>query len=510
MRPIRQTIGRAVGLILSLGVFSGTSLGVFSATASHAAATPAPVPPAPVPRIALRECRLQHPLRLGSIAGRCGTLRLAEDPSRSSPTIELNLAVIPALNRRSREVPLFILAGGPGQSAISMYVGLSGAFSRINRDHDIVLLDQRGTGKSSPLNCDYPENWQHSNDSTVELREATAACLEKYGTRVQFYTTSVAVQDLDQVRRALGYAQINLYGASYGTRVAQLYMRRFPEHVHAVILDGVTYPEQAIGADTPLDGEAALQKIVSRCHAATDCRVAYPKLSDELASLERRFGPENLSIVINDPDTGLPQSMIFNRSVFGAALRFLSYSATQSALLPTLIHQAAIGNVAPLAAQTLMTARQLKDQLASGMQNTVICSEDQPLAATLIDREKLAHTYQGLDQLDALAEICKLWPKGPVDSDLHASLHSEIPTLLLSGDADPVTPPRDADLAARGLVHHRHIVLSGEGHGQLATGCMPKVMAAFIESANVEKLDATCLEIHQPPAFFNSTTGPSP
>lgn len=509
MRAVGRIMVSIAGLCASFGGVCVT-LGVLSIAPSLAAAPP-PSAPFPAPRIALRDCRLQHPLRLNSIAARCGILRLAEDPSVSNPTIELNLAVIPALNRRSTAAPLFILAGGPGQSAISMYVGLGGAFSRINRDHDIVLLDQRGTGKSSPLNCDYPENWQKPNDSTLELREATAVCLKKYGSRVRFYTTSVAVQDLDQVRRALNYERINLYGASYGTRVAQLYMRRFPVHVHAVILDGVTYPEQAIGIDTPLDGEAALQKILLRCHAALDCRAAYPNLSEELAALRHRFGPEALSISISDPDTGLPQSIVFNRNTFGAALRFLSYSATQSTLLPTLIHQAAIGNVAPLASQTLMTARQLKDQLASGMQNTVICSEDQPLfAAAHIDREKLAHTYQGLDQLDALAEICKLWPKGPVDSDLHATLHSEIPTLLLSGDTDPVTPPADADLAARGLVHHRHIVMSGEGHGQLATGCMPKVMAAFLESANPGTLDVACLKKHRAPAFFSNTTGPAP
>ena len=248
----------------------------------------------------------------------------------------------------------------------------------------------------------------------------------------------MAVRDLELVRRALGYREIDLYGASYGTRVAELYMRRHPQWTHAVILDGVTYPEQAIGPDTPLDGERALQLVVARCRAAPDCAGAYPELGRDLEALRRRFGPEKSALTLSDPSSGRPLEVEFNRSMLSAALRFLSYNATAASLLPTLIHQAAVGNLAPLAAETVMMARQIGDQLASGMQNSVICSEDVPFyAASAIDRQRIAETYQGTDQLDGLLEICKLWPRGPVDGDLHAALHSNVPSLLLSGDADP-------------------------------------------------------------------------
>ena len=131
-------------------------------------------------------------------------------------------------------------------------------------------------------------------------------------------------------------------------------------------------------------------------------------------------------------------------------------------------------------------------------------------AAAGIDRPAIARTYQGADQLDALLEICKLWPRGPVDADLHSPLTSDIPTLLLSGEADPVTPPADAERAARGLKRHRHLILSGEGHGQVATGCVPKLMAQFLDAAAPEKLDAACLGQHSPAPFFVSMTGPAP
>jgi pimeloyl-ACP methyl ester carboxylesterase len=165
----------------------------------------------------------------------------------------------------------------------------------------------------------------------------------------------------------------------------------------------------------------------------------------------------------------------------------------------------------PLTSQSVMSARQIGDQLANGMQYSVICSEDEPFfAAANIDRAAVAKTYQGAEQLDALHEICKLWPPGPVDADLHSPLHSDIPTLLLSGEADPVTPPADAERAAAGLTRHRHLIVSGEGHGQLATGCIPRLTAEFLDNAAPEQLDATCLEQHSSQPFFITMTGPAP
>ena len=458
------------------------------------------------------ECRLEHPLHLTSFAARCGTLRVPID--REHPKvgfIDLKVAVVPALNRRSTAPPLFLLAGGPGQSAMQVYVSLSSAFARINRNHAIVLLDQRGTGRSSQQSCTYPEDWQEPDDPMPALRKATVECLAKLGPNARFYTTSIAVRDLDEMRIALGFDQIDLYGGSYGTRVAELYMRRYPAHVHAVILDGVTYPQQAIGTETPQDGERALNLIVARCMQAPDCAATYPQLPDDLSNLLRQFGPQKVKVTIDDPNSGLPLEIEFNRRILNAALRMLSYSSMQASLLPALIHEAAHGKLRPLAAQSVMNMRQISDQLANGMQYSVICSEDEPLlAGGGVDRAAMAKTYQGTDMLDGLHEICKLWPRGPVDADLHAALHSEIPTLLLSGEADPVTPPLDAERAAAGLTHHRHLILKGEGHGQLPTGCVPIIAADFLDEAAPDKLDASCLDRHTPEPFFLSMTGPAP
>jgi pimeloyl-ACP methyl ester carboxylesterase len=483
----------------------GLALVLIGAWAGAAAAAPAA-------RVALTDCRLEHPLHVSSEPARCGVLAVPEDRDNPhSAMIDVHVAVVRALNRRSIAAPLFLLAGGPGQSAIDLYASFAAPFAHINRDHDIVMVDQRGTGRSAPLQCQYPDDWKAAANEISRLREATAACLARHGARVRFYTSSVAVRDLDEMRLALGYAEIDLYGASYGTRMAELYMRRFPSAVHAVILDGVMDPERPIGPETPLDGERALRQIIDRCEESRDCAKAFPDLPRELGELRARFGPRRIALSIADPNTGLPLPVEFNRSMLNAALRFLSYGATQAALLPTLIHGAAQGNLAPLVAQTLMIGRQLGDQLASGMQNSVVCSEDVPLfAGANIDRSRLADTYQGTDQLDALEAICAIWPTGPVDKDLHARLQSDVPTLLLSGEADPVTPPATAERAARGLTRHRHLILAGEGHGQLANACVPRLMAQFLDAEAPERINTACLAEHTAPPFFVGTTGPAP
>ena len=458
----------------------------------------------------LHECRIEHPLKLTSIAARCGTLAVPLDPSTpSGMSLSLAVAVVPALDRRAHQAPLFVLAGGPGQAASDLYASTAGAFARIHRTHDLVLLDQRGTGGSARLDCSFPDDWLESEALLPELQVATRECLARLGPRVRFFTSSVAVQDLERVRRALGYDAIDLYASSYGTRMAELYARRFPHSLHAMILDGVTYPEQVIGPDTPFDGERALARVLARCAASSDCAAAFPHLALELEALRARYGSERTRLMIADPVSAAPTPVDFGNSLLSASIRLLSYNASGASLLPMLVHEAAAGRLAPLAAQTLLMAHEIRAQLAVGMQNSVICSEDVPFFGAL-DRARLAATYQGTEQIDALGVICDLWPRGPVDADLHAPLRSEAPALLLSGEADPVTPPADAEQLAHELAHSRHLVLGGEGHGQIGTACVPVLMARFLDHPDPAALDASCLDTHRPPPFFVSPVGPAP
>jgi len=463
------------------------------------------------PAQALQPCRLLHPLGLYSLPARCGSLDVAEDPAApNGARIRLHFAVVRALERGGA-TPLFVLAGGPGQSAVALYTSEAASFAWIHRTRDIILLDQRGTGASTPLDCRYPQDFSVGAAALAELRQATRACLAKYGARVRFFTTAAAVDDLDALRRRLGLARIDLYAASYGTRVAMEYLRLHPRAARAVILDGVIDPTQPIGPSTPLDGERALQRILARCTRSRQCAAAFPHLAMDLATLRRRFGPRTVDVTIDDPDSGQPLVVPFSRAVLATTFEFLSYDGAEAALLPLLIHEGAAGNLGPLAAQALLTTRRVQGQIAIGMQNSVVCSEDVPyFAPGTFDSQRLAETYQGTDQLEALRAICKIWPHGPVDPMLHAPLHSAVPALLLAGEDDPVTPPAEARAVAAGLTHHRLIVLAGEGHGQLATGCVPRLMARFLATRATRRLDTSCLWALRSTPFFLTPSGPSP
>jgi pimeloyl-ACP methyl ester carboxylesterase len=351
----------------------------------------------------------------------------------------------------------------------------------------------------------------------AETAQVMRACRERLAPDQDLaqYTTSVAVQDLDAVRAALGYERIALYGSSYGTRVAQHYARRFPGHTQALLLDGVVPPTQVLGPTTPLDAEGALQKIFTRCRANAACMQRFGDPETDYRELRTKLAQRPVDVALADPVSGEPRELLFSTSLFAGALRLASYSADQAALLPLVLHLANDENqFVPLASQYLLAAADYDAVLAYGMHNSVVCAEDVPFFATAkIDRERVAQSFLGSSQLDALQALCDGWPRGPVDADLHAPLASDVPTLLLSGDSDPVTPAAFAEEAARGLTAAQLIVLPGQGHGQLMQPCVDRLMAAFLNEAMPGKkpaIDTSCLRGVAPAPFFLSLNGPGP
>ena len=460
-------------------------------------------------------CRLQHPSGLAAFAAECTTLRVPENPSQpGGRSIELSIARVPAISRRKALDPVFLIAGGPGMGSQAMYPTVAAAFARIGRERDLVLVDQRGTGGSAALDCEFGE------DELAEVEPAAVPalarrCLDALTARpqdVRQYTTSIAVQDLERVRVALGYGWINLYGVSYGTRVAQHYLRRHPKAVRSVILDGVVPPQLVLGPAMALDAEAALTRILARCAADAACAQAFGDPALRYRSLRAALETQPVDLSVADPATGTPRTLRFGARHLGAVLRLASYGDAQASLLPMALHEAQVKrNFTPLAGLFLISTSGLRDTVAFGMNSTVVCAEDIPFVdAARIDRAALAGTYLGTEMLDSLRAICSVWPRGPVDADFREPLTSDVPVLLLSGSDDPVTPPSNAVAAMPGLRHARHLVIDGEGHGQLGVTCMDRVMAEFVRDADPAKLDASCLKRARPAPFFTSPSGPPP
>ncbi len=471
--------------------------------ARHAMAAPAPA----APLLPLHDCRIEGPRGAGSVAARCGELRVAENPDNpAGRQIALAVAVVPAVSTRAEPDPLFMIAGGPGQGARESFVPALGALGSIRNTRDVVLVDQRGTGDSQPLDCAMPEEALADMDTPPEELAALAReCLTTLPGDPRFYTTSVAVRDLDAVREALGYARINLYGASYGTRVAQHYVRRYPDRVRAVVLDGVVPPGLALGPALATDAEASLRQIFTDCAAAPECKQAFGDLDAAVDALRATLaaGPQQLRF--SDPVTGEPREEHFGRGELALAVRILSYAAASRALLPLLVHEAAEGNLAPLAAQAAMIAEQFEGMLAIGMHNAVSCTEDLPFVdAAVVDRAALTRSYLGSAMLDGLQAMCAVWPRGVLDEDLRAPLATDVPALLFSGSADPVTPPSNATAAAKGFAQHVELVFAGQGHTQLGEPCALGILRRFLQAGTTAGLDTRCVaQVRQPPFFLN-------
>jgi pimeloyl-ACP methyl ester carboxylesterase len=461
----------------------------------------------------LHDCRLESAVVGGSVAARCGEYNVREnraDPD--SKELQLHVAVIPALRLKPAPDPLFLLSGGPGQAASDFYLSVGPAFARIRRDRDLVLLDQRGTGRSNRLDCELPDDSEFTTLDPQKLRDLVRQCRESLPGDPRYYTTSIAVRDLDDVRAALGYEKVNLYGISYGTRVAQHYMRRYPGRVRTAILDGAVPAEIALGPDVAIEAQHAIDSALQRCARDANCARQFPQIPAQFRALQEQLRRQPVTVTIPHPLTGALTTTTLDAARMSAAIRLLSYADETVSTLPLLIHEAqSLHEPQALAAQYLRVESDVEQQIAEGMHFAVVCSEDAPRwEHEKISWEDLANTYMGTTFMTGMRAVCEEWPRGPVDADFGQPLHSDVQTLVLSGNDDPVTPRRYADQIMKGLRNGTHVVAAGQGHGQLATGCIPRLTAEFIAAGTASGLDVACVRNIGPTPFMLSRSAPAP
>lgn len=465
------------------------------------------VPDALAAPLATEDCRLSSPW-LPTISAQCGSISVAEDPAEpNGRRIDLFVARVPSLNAAPLPDPLVLIAGGPGQAASDLYLGIRGAFEHVRRDRDIIIVDQRGTGRSNSLSCDFADSGIDTVDPTV-LPELMVQCLADLDGDPRFYTTSVAVTDLEQVREALELDTWNLYGVSYGTRVALHYLRRFPQRARAVVLDGVVPPEVALGPAIAINAQQALELAFARCASEPDCSARFPDLGSRLQALSARLSDAPLVVQLPDPRTGGPVDRSFSLLGLKSVIRFMSYAPQTVALLPLLITEAYAGNYSPVTAQAYMIIEQLEAALSVPMHNSVVCTEDVPFFTS--PPGDLTETYLGSSIVDSLAAVCSVWPRGVMDEDFKTSFSSDRPVLLLSGEADPVTPPEYGLQVLSRLNNARHLIGPGQGHGQVGIGCVPRLLRTFLEDRVPANLEAACLQQEHANPFFLDFNGPAP
>lgn len=497
---------------------------------------PTEVEPERAAELVLEDCR--EPGVYGAL--RCGTWPVAENlDAPEGRTIDLKVVVWPAEDAPVAEDPVFFLAGGPGQGATEV-MGVAGFLREANEHRDVVFVDMRGTGGSNKLSCEVPD------DASVAERLALDAgleemdeCLAALDADTRFYTTPRLVADLDAVRAAMGYEQINLYGGSYGTRLGLAYVAAHEDRVRSAVFDGLAPFSMKLFLTFGEDGKRALDRLFVDCAADADCAGAFPDLearfwtwlnglpSDAALGAPGDLPPEQQhgvdpgatgvveprpTVRIRDPRTGqLDLEVPLDRASVAAAIRGLLYSVDMASLLPLALHRAIEGDVEPLLSQALIMGDGSGESMATGLMASVVCAEEIP---RFTDAELAAladEPFLGRALVDMLVLSCTRWPAGEVPETLFEPVASDVPILLLSGAEDPVTPDRWAVEAAKTLTNARSATVPATGHIAAGAGCMDERVADFYADPAAElDLDAACItEVERPP-FFVDFAGPTP
>ena len=519
----KRTIFRIV-LALAFLAYVGYSQ-LRTGAGQHAAPARALLPPVPASakqitlgKLAFNSCELAQKRSGATTAAFCAPFQVPEDwdaPDAGGRKIDLNLALIKADAEAADTDFVVFLAGGPGQAAIENWPQVAPAFAPLRKHHHILLLDQRGTGGSNALSCgrvdkDEPADAPAESSANLdEVRRVTSECLAQVLKKAdpRYYTTTDAAHDLEAVRQALGAPQFDLVGVSYGTRMAQRYLVRYPDGVRSVVLDSVAPNELVFGAEFAENLDEALKAQFSLCTKTPACAKAFPDPYASLIKLRDELRAKPQSYDFRDPVTFSPTRKRLDDYVLAGLVRLFAYSPETAALLPLSIAEGLKGNFTPLAGQSQLLTGDLSELRDNGMQTSVICAEDADL---LTPRPQDKDTVLGSVLIDVIRAQCEVWPRGARPADFHAPLISAKPVLVLEGEFDPVTPPRYGEQVLKGLSNGRLLIAKGQGHNVIGRGCIPRLVADFVDHLAPKDLDAHCMDVLGPTPAFIDFNGASP
>ncbi len=423
----------------------------------------------------------------------CGTLAVRED--RGDPDgrmINLKVVVLPATGEKTLP-PLYDLAGGPGlpATAAAGYWATDGKRHRERRD--IVLVDQRGTGGSGALDCSV--SFASPSAPVLDL-DVVRDCRERLSRNANLahYTTAAAVEDLDAVRDALAHERIDLVGLSYGTRVAQEYLRAHPDHVRAMALLGTVSPLEKLPLSYSLNAQSVLDRLGEQCTADPRCHQSVNDLSGDVVALRRLIGSGPWQVTLTNG-----RKVRIEPGAFWEGVRKQLATTTSQRRLPWLLHQAAYANFEPL----LLAMTTESEAGSNGLLLSVSCAEDTP-RITAEEIASLSGTAFGSYRVQRQIAACKAWRVPLLDNPRPGYVTSDAPVLLLAGDMDHVTPVQWAEAVAAHLPNARVVVIPKLGHfpdGLTHMECYEQMLADFFTAGSARNLDVACVKSMQPPPF---------
>lgn len=488
--------------ILALGLLLSAFLPAVASSAS------------PVPRLALTPCRLPGLER----EARCGTYEVFEDrTSRSGRKIGLRVVVIPAGKRPVAPDPVVYFEGGPGGSAVDSGPGLLEEFPAALRHRDLVLVDARGTGGSSPLLCPVQQGLRQIEEALDTFMSPAAAgrcrdALSRDHDLTQ-YTTDAIVDDVEEVRAALGYGKVNLLGASYGTRAALVYLRRHPEAVRSALLISVVPQDARVPRLLAPHTQAAFERLAAACAAEPACDRAFPDPGADLRAVLDRLAASPAQVTVRDEE-GRERTMRLSRDGAAQTVRYLLYSPARAREVPAVLRRAAAGDLQPLAQRAHDLATFFLASPPDGVYLSVTCAED----VAFVDREEArrlaAGTFMGDFRLRQQIAACAEWPAARLPATFLEPIRSTAPVLILAGENDPTTPLVWAEQVARTLPGSRILVVPGGAHsfaGLKGIDCMDGVAADFLTRGSADKVDLeSCRQAIRRPPFLLTLDAPKP
>ena len=405
--------------------------------------------------------------------------------------ISIHAAVVRASGSAPEADPIWVFAGGPGEAAAEYGALVRSVFSRVHKSRDIVLVDQRGTGKSNGLRCDVEPG--RIVETLEEWTDIVRDCREAAGIDVRHFTMENVIRDMEAVRARLGYERLNVWGGSWGTRTTALYLKRHPDRVRSIIVDGTAPPDLSLFETAPTSADRALRLLIADCAADAACAETYPNFEAQVAAYLAKADAGTLRYIGNDPVTGDAVDLPITFVAAVESIRSVMYSADATVMLPFMINEADKGNLAPLAALMAGSAT-LSSGMYVGATLSIICGEEIPRVNEARLQAAAAESFARDSYYTYWKASCDGWQALPPAADAHDPIASEVPALILSGDLDPVTPPSMGEHWVNTFPNGRHIVTPGNGHITSRTACMPRLLAEFVNDLDVGALDATCLD----------------
>ncbi len=483
-----------MGRLMNKSVLPRACLGLFSVVGAPAPALAQVAQPGPA--INLTPCHVEG---VESLA-QCGSLAVPEnhaDPEGKS--ISLNIAVLPPSGGQPTKAPLYFLAGGPGQAATELGFIYERLLRQARRGREAVLIDQRGTGGSNAFDCSFPE------DPTASGADAAQACLQSLTQDTEHYLTEDFVTDLEAVRAAFGHDKIALMGVSYGTRAGLRYADRYEDRVEVMVLDSLAPPQTQIFSDEAAFAGEALRNTIIACQNDAACAAAFPDLSETFQRLLAELEAEPQRLGVPEAD-GIEIDV--DRDLFLMGFRGALYSPPSARTIPYIVDAAGRGNFRPWLALTDFGNQEISGSINIGLNLSIQCAEEVPL----VDEDTIAPAYLGFPNSYALfwKEACAAWPAGTPGTGFNDPVQVDVPTLLLSGRLDPITPPPLGERAAAGLSNSIHLVAENAGHSVFTFGCAARLVAEFLDDPDPDALDASCLNNNEGADFIVGRFGIKP